>query len=33
MTATFSEPGEYVLRAELSDGHLIHSKKIPATVR
>ena len=32
MTATFTEPGEYVLRARLSDGHLSNSQDITVTV-
>ena len=32
MTATFTEPGEYVLRARLSDGHLSDRRDITVTV-
>ena len=32
MTATFTEPGEYVLRAKLSDGHLTDTEDVPVTV-
>jgi hypothetical protein len=32
MTATFKTPGDYLLRARLSDGHLTDSKEIAVTV-
>ena len=33
MTAIFTEPGEYVLRAQLSDGHLTDVQDVTVTVR
>ena len=33
MTATFAEPGEYLLRARLSDGHLYDDQALAVTVR